>query len=219
VASDKDYVSRVIAVTSFVISVATFYLTLLDKRYDLLVSTEDRPAEMHYGPSPSFKLNTQQFSFLNRGSQPISIQGVSYTPMVLGDKPDDSCKDEYQRERYQEGSLLAASKIYLGAIPKDFIPFTVKPGELEPRTYAFEVSFHPTALETPDPKATKKYLVVCMEIDYFTDATGRGQRRLLVASVDLEKRLPDWVTMKALDLELIKKRWPFYLIDANNTKP
>jgi hypothetical protein len=58
-----------------------------------------------------------------------------------------------------------------------------------------------------------------MRVGYYTDATGRGEKTLLVATVDLEKRLPDWVTIKSLNLELIKKRWPFYLIDYNDTKP
>jgi len=209
---EKDSLSRFLAIAGFVISVITFYLSTVDKRYGLIVSTDTTAFELNTS-TPSFTLGRQAFSFLNTGTQPVSIESVSYTPMVLGDEPDDHCSDKYQRDRAKSDPLALASNTYLGALAKDFVPFAVRPSELEPRTYAFQVPFRKDAFNPPDPQAKAKFFVACLEIDFFSQATGRSNFRATAAKYEIKGPLPGFISINAQSFEVLNQRWPFYFIN------
>lgn len=147
----RDSVSRVLAVSSFVLSLFTFFYASLDERYKAFVWVGARSVNLGLANPPTVDIRSLPVTFVNYGNQPISIEEVSHTMFGLSDKPNAECaldKPPYiDPNRPLFGQL---NRILRTVRPTNFSSFTVKPGESETRNWDFAGSLSPDAYE-PDP--------------------------------------------------------------------
>jgi hypothetical protein len=86
------------------------------------------------GAKTIVRVDNQTLTFANGGNQAVSINRLGYLLNGVNEKPDGNlCSDD-------EPSAKAPAELprlnYL-ALAKEFVPFTVKPGEINVVTYDF----------------------------------------------------------------------------------
>lgn len=201
----KDKLSLGIAILSLIVALFTLYYSTLDKRYLAYVAYGQTRLNVTLGGS--VKVDGQTLSFANGGNQPISIQRLGYSVFSVRKEPNkETCPEDI-------GGDDDPGRLSQLALSKTFKPFTVKPGEIEVQTHAFEAQIPADQLKPSKGGSEGGFVVACLFMEIFSVGTGAKQVSVPVASEKrslLERASFLGSVTEGKPFLIVDRHWPFY---------